>query len=380
MLTTQRVLLTGILLISINFTYTTQAAEIDTRHGSINNQNNIAVEGGFTVIGQSTNENRIQDEITASFDLLSTLTTKSGEWIIYLEGNKSPRINGVSSVLEEANADSGSALDRDSKGRLQVSELHYNTTLSNGGLSIGLLDTTGFLDASEVANDETGQFLSASLVNNPSIEFPDYVLGASYHQDTSPGALSYTFVFASSHGLADNPNASYSELIDVDATGKGLFAAAEIIMPVNATTLTVGLWLNTGDHQNLNGSGNGKEDNSGIYLIMDGTLDNIKWNLRYGMADDSVSEVDDFIGIATELPVSGSTIGIGYTLTGLSTDAVAAGKDDIKQFEIYYNYDIADNFTVTPSFQSLKNSGFDSSSNTYDNAINIFNLRANYTF
>ena len=380
MLTSQRKLLAGILLISTNITYTTQAAEIDKRHGSIYNQNNITIKGGITAIAQLTDDNNINDEITASFDLLSTLTTESGEWVIYIEGNKSPRINGVSSTLSEANADSGSALDRDSKGRLQVSELHYNTKLNDADLSIGLLDATGFLDASDVANDETSQFLSSSLVNNSSIEFPDYVLGASYHRDSSSSDLSYTFVLTSSHGLADNPNVSYSELIDVSATGKGLFAAAELIIPVHTTTLTAGIWLNTGDHQNLNGSGNGKENNSGIYFGADGSLNNMKWNLRYGIADDSVSEVDDFIGIATELPVSNAIIGVGYTLTGLSGDAAAAGKNDIKQFEIYYIYNVADNLTVTPSFQSLKNSGFDSSGSTYDNSINILSLRANYTF
>jgi Carbohydrate-selective porin, OprB family len=378
-MTLSRTSSSGILLTLLSITNITQAVEIDSLHGAASRGNTVAIEGGFTVVAQSTDDNRIEDEITASFDLLSTLKTQSGEWIIYIEGNKSPRLNGVSSLLGEANADSGSALDRDGKGRLQISELHYNTNINKADLTVGLLDATGFLDASDVANDETTQFLSASLVTNPSIEFPDYTLGASYHRDTS-NDLSYTLLIASSHGLADNPNVSYSELVDISATGKGYFIATEIIMPINTVILTTGLWLNTSDHQNLNGSGNGKDSNSGLYFTVDGVTKNIKWNFRYGMADDSVSQVDDFIGIAVELPISSSVAGIGYTVTGLSKDTAAAGKDDIKQFEIYYNFDLAENLVVTPSFQLLQNSGFDSSVATYDDNINIISLRANYTF
>ena len=378
-MSSSHILFSSTLLTLLSATFTTQAAEVDSRHGSVSNGNTVVIEGGFTAVAQSTDDNRIEDEITASFDLLSTLKTQSGEWIIYIEGNKSPRINGVSSVLGEANADSGSALDRDGKGRLQISELHYNTKVSQADLTVGLLDATGFLDASDVANDEASQFLSSSLAYNPSIEFPDYTLGASYHRDTSKD-LSYTLLIASSHGLGDNPNVSYSELVDIGATGKGFFVASEIIMPFDTTTLIAGVWLNTSDHQNLNGSGNGKENNSGIYFSVDGTIKKMKWNLRYGMADDSVSQADDFIGVAAELPIAGSVAGIGYTVTGLSKDAVAAGMDDIKQFEIYYNFELAENFIVTPSFQLLQNSGFDSSVATYDDNINIISLRVNYTF
>ena len=369
--------LSVLLLTSFNVSYTAQAAEADTYHGVKSNQLSPSVEGGFTLVAQIINEDRIENDLTASFDLFLTQPTDSGEWVIHTEGNTSPKIDGVSSVLGATNADSGSALDRDGRGQLQVSEFYYSTKLSHADLTMGLLDVTGFLDASDIANDETSQFLSTALVNNPTIEFPDYTLGVSYHHDTTFSDLSYTLVVTSSHGLADNPNVSYSELIDVRATDKGVFAAAEFTLPMSTFTLTSGFWVNTKNHQDIDGNEN--KNNSGIYLVLDGNIDNIKLNLRYGIADDSISEVDDFIGIAAEIPIAGSLLGIGYTITGLSKDVAAVSKESIEQFEIYYNFNVAGNFTITPIFQSFKNSGIDINSSIYDD-INIISLRSNYTF
>ena len=196
---------------------------IETRHGAVSMPGQpIAVEGGFTAIFQASDDKNIDAELTSSFDLVTTLPTGNGKWVIYVEGNTSPRTDGVSSLLGEANADAGSAMDRDGNGRLQVSEVHYFQPLGEGLLVSGLLDVTASLDTSEVANDETSQFLSSTLAGNPTIGFPDYRLGVGYNRETGEDQ-GYSLSLTSCHGLTDNPNASYSQLIDIVVHGKRRF-------------------------------------------------------------------------------------------------------------------------------------------------------------
>lgn len=340
----------------------------------------MPLEGGFTLITQHADDRRIDDETLISIDLLATLPAGAGEWTIYVEGSSSPRANGVSSLIGEANGDAGSATNRSGKGRLQVSELHYTLPAGEASLTLGLMDTSAFLDGSEVANDETSQFLGSTLINNPTIEFPDYTLGVAYTRELLQDSIEFTTVLASSHGLGDNPAKSYPRLLEVDDRHKGVFAAMEIGYSWRALYLRAGGWINTGDHTRLDGSGNGREHNSGVYVSIDGTMNEAKWNLRAGLADDEVSQAGDFIGLAVEHPFMGSTLGAGITRTGLSDKGVSAGQDDTTQGELYLRYEYNEQLHISPTLQWIENSGFDSSGSSLDERLTVLSLRANYSF
>ena len=352
---------------------------IETRHGAVSMPGqSVAVEGGITAIFQTSDDNNIDAELTSSFDLVTTLPKGNGKWIIYVEGNISPRTDGVSSLLGEANADAGSALDRDGNGRLQVSEVHYFQPLGGGLLVSGLLDVTASLDTSEVANDETSQFLSGTLAGNPTIGFPDYSLGVVYNRETGEDR-GYSLALTSSHGLADNPNASYSQLMDISADGKGIFAAAEGQWPVAGTKLHAGAWINTADHERLDGSA-GTDQNYGLYLTVDGKVASTAWNLRAGFANDKVSQASQFLSAAVEYPLADLSLGLGLAHTGLSSEDATPQQDDILQAEAYLRFSPREDVSVTPAVQWLSNSGFDASGNTVDAEQILFNLRLNYTF
>ena len=294
---------------------------VGSRHGSIPAMSEaISVESGITVTFQHASDSRVEDELLASFDLVSTLPAGNGHWLIYVEGNTSPRTNGVSSMLSEANGDAGSALDRDGKGRLQVSNLHYLWYLDKDALVVGLIDPTGPLDNSDIANDETGQFLSSTLVNNPTIAFPDYTLGAVYFMTPDNRALDFTFLVSSSHGLADNPNASYSELVDVGETGKGVFTSAEALIKQGNHNWRVGGWVQTADNPYLDGSGN-TANNYGLYMSSDHQFGLHRLNLRLGLANDKVSEAASFIGLAVDHALGKNHAGVGLTRTFVSDHA-----------------------------------------------------------
>lgn len=352
---------------------------IEARHGSVSMPPQpIAIEGGFTAVLQIADDNNIDEELLGSFDWVTTLPAGKGKWVMYVEGNTSPRKEGVSSLIGEANADAGSALDRDGKGRLQVSELHYFHPLGGGMLVSGLLDVTASLDSSEVANDETSQFLSAPLVNNPTIGFPDYSLGVVYNQETGKDS-GYSLALTSSHGLADNANASYAQLVDVGDDGKGVFAAAEGYWPMAGTKLHVGAWVNSADHARLDG-GTGSEKNYGLYLVVDGQAAAGQWNLRAGLANEDVSQASQFLSLSLARPLKQAALGLGVAYTGLSSKDATPQQDDMLLAEAYLRFEPRVDMSVTPAVQWLENSGFDASGNTVDAETLLFSLRVNQTF
>jgi hypothetical protein len=350
------------------------------RHDSLHLPELLEIETGFTATTQSSNESRINNESFISFDLLTTIPAGSDHWAIYLEGNSSPQNNGISSILGESNADAGTALDQNSKGRFQISEIQFSRSTRSYELNIGMLDICHYFDVSDFANDPSTQFISSSLVNNPSIEFPDYTLGTVYTYKNKPVGISVTFALTSSHGLGDNPDASYSELMDIRATGKGIFSAFELTQLLGFATLHAGAWLNTADHTRLDDFGNGKENNSGLYLSIDSRIKSINFNLRLGQADEDISETALFWGLAGEISITNSKLGLGYTHSKLSNQAVSTSRNDSSQLEIYYALDITKDLIMTPSLQILKNTAFDSSSTVYDSNIKIITLRASYLF
>lgn len=367
------------LALSLDGLAAAEPEHIETRHGAVSMPTQpVAVEGGLTAVFQAAADKHIDSELTTSFDLVTILPRGNGKWVLYVEGNTSPRADGVSSLLGEANADAGSALDRDGNGRLQVSELHYFQPLADGLLVSGLVDVTTTLDSSEVANDETHQFLSAPLVNNPSIEFPDYSLGVVYNRETGPDR-GYSLVLTSSHGLGDNPDASYAQLVDITAEGKGVFAAAEGQWPLAAIQLHLGAWLNSADHARLDGKP-GSEHNYGLYLGADGRLGDILWNLRAGLANEQVSPTSRFLSAAVERPLAGATLGLGIAYSGLSPQDTTPQQDDQLQAEAYLRFAPRDDVSLTPAMQWLRNSGFDASATTVDSEQWLLSLRLNYTF
>ena len=354
------------------------ADEPPVRYGVVR-ESMLAVEGGFTATYQHADATQVDDEFLLSFDLVTTIPSGPGEWIVYVEGSTTPPDDGVSSVLVEANADAGSALDRDAKGRLQVSALNFSLPLGRDSITIGLLDPTGFLDASEIANDETSQFIATDFVNNPTIEFPDYTLGGAYHHEHRGDSLipGYTLVLTGSHGLADNPERSYAELVDLHEAGKGAFAAAELYWELPDAILRIGFWGRDDDHEKLHGD-TGTEGNYGLYGVADITLGGASCNLRWGLANGAVSAAADFLALAVEYPLLGQTLGVGLSRSGASAD-LDDGRDAYHA-EVYLGIKLTTVLRLTPSIQYLKNSGLTSPDDGLPDEVWVAGLRATYGF
>lgn len=295
----------------------------------------------------------------------------------HVEANTTPRKDGVSAFIGEANANAGTALNSRDHGRLQISEFYYEFGDEALSAAIGLIDVKAFLDTSAIANNERSQFLSATLVNNATIEFPDYTLGAAAVAGGEGMRPSLTIVAASSHGLGDNAKRAYPELFRMGNSGKGVFAAAELGWSVPALgqdgALRAGAWTNTADHSSLNGAST-TERNAGLYGVADGRIAETGWNLRAGLADQDVSAAAWFVGGALEHPFGPVTAGLGLTHTGVS-DKAGAGTGNMTQAELYVKYDFSEQVHLTPSLEWVRNPGFDSTASIVDRSAWIVGLR-----
>ncbi|MEN6576334.1 MAG: carbohydrate porin [Phycisphaerales bacterium] len=84
--------------------------------------------------------------------------------------------------IDEAMVGSVFGVNADAGGdrSLDIVETFFEWNQADGFLTlkVGKMDFAGVFDTSEYANDETSQFLNGALVNNPTIPFPDYCLGA----------------------------------------------------------------------------------------------------------------------------------------------------------------------------------------------------------
>ncbi|MAA73116.1 MAG: hypothetical protein CMN28_00220 [Salinisphaeraceae bacterium] len=329
------------------------------------------LDAGLTSTFQTTDDSDTHSEQLISADLVVTQTLGPGELLLYLEGSSSPQRAGVSSGYPEANADAGTALDRDGDGRFQVSELRYALPLTeSGSLHAGLLDATVFLDASGplkttypvydyrgIANDETTQFLGAEFVNNPLIEFPDYAPGVVYGWQDSASQSAFRLVLTGSNGLADNPDASYSSLLELDESGRGVFLASEVgRRSFGSGAVRLGLWLNSRDHQTLDGEHDDAR-NYGAYAVADGGLGRGGWNLRAGWANPDVSAGEYFLAAALEQPVGLGDVGLAGGVT-LASDRLDAASEDRLHTEIYWRVPVTPAIHISPDLQYIQHSDF----------------------
>ncbi len=313
----------------------------DVRHGSVpDGRQVLSFEGGLVMTWQHAGAVRAaNDELLASLDLVATLPKGNGVWTLYVEGDVTPSPAGSSTLDPVVNADAGTALDGEGAGRLQVSGLHYSHPVGEGSVTFGLLDPARFLDASEVANDETRQFLAAALVNNPTIGLPDYTLGAAYHYDAEQWSPGITLLFADGAGLAGGKG-SYAELFSLQG---GLFSALELYWQPAPLTMRLGGW-----HRTLPMSGTNGGERRGFYALAEGELEGLRWNLRGGIAGGVEVQTDSYVAVATALPFGDVTVGAGWAYLDRK------GGTPVEQVECYVRADVGEALQLTADLQWLE--------------------------
>ncbi|MEQ8330432.1 MAG: hypothetical protein RH859_08235 [Longimicrobiales bacterium] len=334
----------------------------------------VAVATVAALTAQATDASGVRSEVIGSIDVFADVALGSVVLHAYVEAGTTPFSGGVFGAVPEANAVGGTALDADGTGRVQVSELRLAVPLSPRATAhVGLMDVTGFLDVSRIANDENVYFLGAPFVNNPTIAFPDYVLGGAL-ETAIPGRedTRMALVLTSSAGLADNPGASYSDLIDVTAPGKGVFLGGRIRWASPRGHVSAGAWLDASDNPRLGGA-SGAEAGHGAFLV--GGIDRGSHSVsaRLGVADEAVAPVHRFVGM-TYLWASGDDA-VGLALGRSSPSSRLADAPATAHGEVFLRRHFLGETFATLSVQRIHDAGLFGGSATSPARLWVAGLR-----
>ena len=355
--------------------------------------------------GLSTHNKR--GRYSGSYDLEMSVDTQKlfgiegGSLYVHGEGwwSKSGGIDGVSvGSVFGVNGDSGS------RDALVITELWWEQAMLDNTLRLrlGKLDITGgfecrgcpvTFDGSAFANDEVSQFLNGALVNNSSIPFPDYGLGAVLYWN--PIEWWYASV-----GIADAQ-------ADARETGfRTTFGGEDYFFYIFETgvaprldsskgplqgTYRIGLWNDPQPKANSDGTKNYRDD-VGFYVSCDQMLTKENSDredsqglgsfFRYGYAPGKRNDITNFwsFGFQYQGLLDGrddDVLGVGFAQGIFSNSADTTYTDDHENaIELYYNAQVAGWLNISPSVQYITNPGGDK---TASDAV-VLGLRVQMTF
>ncbi|MFW6107128.1 MAG: carbohydrate porin [bacterium] len=321
-----------------------------------------------------------EGKLATSWDLEMLFDTErlglwpGGSLVVYLEGSKGTGIDEryVGSLFG-VNADADSTADH----RLQFSEYFYEHTLADGLLSlrVGKMDATRDLDTNAYANCEVSQFLNGALVNNPTVPFPDYGLGAQAILRPRRGFyVAAAAVDANAEGWTSGRDtalvADSDWFVAVETGVEGSIALpSEKRLP---GACRVGAWHDPRRYERL-GSGRSAKGESGWYASLDQMVykeradaedsQGLGLFARYGYAPDHYAEVEHFVsgGLAYEGLVPGrhgDVLGLGFArgFLGAPTRREVSHATETA-YEAYYSIAVREGALLTLDLQYIKHPG-----------------------
>jgi porin len=268
-------------------------------------------------------------------------------------------------------------------------QLYYEHVLLDKKVTVrvGNLDLTNCLECCETkscfdgslfANDETSQFLNRSLVNNPTIPFPQPGLGALIHAEPVEGwyvaaavadadaQATETGFNTAFHGAADTLSIYETGILPKLPSANGPLQGG----------YRVGMWYDPQAKDRLDGSGV-KRDGVGFYTSCDQML----WKEnghkddtqglgvfgRYGIANADVSEIKSFWSIGPQyrglIPTRDKDVmSFGVAQGRLSRQAEFTRSNETI-LEWFYNIELTPCLHISPDVQYIFNPGGDASVN-----------------
>ncbi|MEN8127404.1 MAG: carbohydrate porin [Planctomycetota bacterium] len=267
---------------------------------------------------------------------------------------------------------------------------------------IGKLDMTGgfecrgcpvSFDGNMYANDEGAQFLNSALVNNPTIPFPDYGLGAVvYWHPAEDWYVSAGAADAQADKRETGFNTTFhDEDYFVYMVETGVTPQLDSDKGTLQGAYRLGVWY---DPQPKAHSDAVKEyrDDTGVYLSFDQKLTNesdspddtqgLGGFFRYGYASGRTNDISCFysFGLQYQGLFEGrddDVLGLGYAHGTFSDRADSTYTDDYESVtELYYSTPVTQWMILSPSLQYVTNPGGDSSTS---DAV-VLGLRAQIAF
>ncbi|HOM61171.1 MAG TPA: carbohydrate porin [Anaerohalosphaeraceae bacterium] len=339
-------------------------------------------------------------DLEMEFDLQTLAGIEGGTIYMHSEGTWSRK------DIDETSIQSLFGVNGDFAPReaFNIIELWYQQSLWDDTLQVrmGKLDMTGgfecrgsmvSFDSNRYANDENTQFLNSALINNPTIPFPDYGIGAIVLW--SPVENWYVSVGAAD-AQADKREsglntAFHDEDYFITMAETGILPQLDSANGPLPGVYRAGIWYDGQPKPSLDESRFYRDD-TGCYLSFDQMLTRESSDpadtqglgafFRYGYANGRCNAVTNFFsgGIQYEGLLEGrpaDVLGIGYA-HGALTDRSASPftKDFESVLEVYYSLKAAGWLFITPSLQYAANPGGTGDSN---DAL-VFGVRTLLTF
>lgn len=295
-----------------------------------------------------------KDESNAQLVIESSLPLMDGSWNMEVKGGTTPKNQGVSAQVPEANGLVGETTDENGDGRFAVTQFYYRHGFLNGDAEGGILFPGRLIDTNAVADDETTQFLATPFINNSTLDMPVYNVGVDYQGKLSE-QWGYTMLVSSTSDLEGGDH-SYRQLFAVRAAGQGTFNAFELQWQAADMSGNVGIWNNTATHALL-GASDGQQANYGLYTNIGGSRQALNWNFRAGLANQKVSESANFLGLNVNYVQSRVTLGAGLSRTAPSRNIPTATAATLAS-ELYARVRIASGLYVSPDIQWIRHSNF----------------------
>ena len=298
--------------------------------------------------------------------------------------------------IDEVSVGSTFGVNADAIGNrtMDVVELFYEGPLFGEAvnLMIGKIDFTAVFDSSAYADDETTQFLNGAFVDDPTIPFPDYSLGAVLTWNlTDSWYVMGGVADAQADGRESGFNTTFHKedyffyVLETGITPRLRSAKGPLRGAYRA-----GLWYDPQDKQRFSSSKT-RRDDTGFYL----SFDQLSWKEnddaedtqglgffgRYGWASSKVNEVTNFwiAGIQYQGLIpdrDDDVLALGFA-QGIFSNQAAAYIDDYETVcELYYNAQITSRLAISPSIQYIANPGGDG---TTSDAV-VLGVRAQISF
>ncbi|MFA6349310.1 MAG: carbohydrate porin [Candidatus Omnitrophota bacterium] len=123
--------------------------------------------------GETLKKNRTDGSYTADITLAKEFKEFNSRAFLHLEGGQGSGVEDNLTLYSNVNRDA------DDHESVRLTEIWYEQGLFGDrvALTFGKLDPTAYFDQSEIANDETTQFLGRIFRNSPTLEFPDNAPG-----------------------------------------------------------------------------------------------------------------------------------------------------------------------------------------------------------
>ena len=313
---------------------------------------------GTTLTALAGSGDSVEAEHGMAFDVYTVVPTRTGAWSLLVEAATHPM---SSQFARGGHPASGRESWRSAyNGEAQLAELHYSFHALGGAWSIGLLDSKLHIDGSGVANDDKEQFLGAAFVNNPSIALPENSLGFAYRREPDLTAPGYTVL-------------TTARETDDSGTGlrfKGQFLAAEVFRGIGDMTMRLGAWGSSFSRSAATDLGFTGE-NHGLYASLDGQFNELAWNVRAGAARFDAGAEETFVGVATQIPVRRSVLGIGVGHSYRTANALTGTAGHSNHLEVYYRFTALGRFVITPDIQYRQITGEAGSEGVFSACVRV---------